>query len=256
MQATTPVAHPKERIHKILSRAGICSRREAETLVREGLVTINGKAAEIGEKADYFSDAIKVRGKLIQKPRERVYLALNKPPKVLCLMGKDEERRRLTIRDFLGRYETAKLLLVGKVEYTGDGLVLLTNDGEMAQKLIGSSAIYQKFEVKIKGLPSEETLEYIRRGGRVDEKLYLPKDVKISRRMQTKGYLEIAFVSSLSLTMAEIKKFLSYRGVNVEHIRRIQIGNQRISAFRMGTPKLLNRKAFEQILDDSSQHLS
>jgi 23S rRNA pseudouridine2605 synthase len=152
-----------ERLQKIIAAAGIASRRKAEQLIVSGLVTVNGKTVtELGSKADLERDHIKVNGKLLRGPQLHVYLLLNKPKGYVTTVT--DPQGRPTVVDLV-RGIGARVYPVGRLDYLSEGLLLLTNDGELAQKLThASSHVAKTYLVKISGKPSEEQIEKLRRG--------------------------------------------------------------------------------------------
>ncbi|HTU35654.1 MAG TPA: pseudouridine synthase [Candidatus Acidoferrum sp.] len=145
----------EERLQKIIARAGIASRRHAEQLIASGLVTVNGKTVtELGSKADAARDHIKVSGKLLRPAKEPVYIALNKPGGVVSTMEDPEGRRSL--RDLLHGI-SERVFPIGRLEYNASGLLLLTNDGELANQLMQAHGLRQTYHIKVKGrlMPSE-----------------------------------------------------------------------------------------------------
>src|SRR6266852_9106078 len=124
---------PEERLQKILSQAGVTSRRKAEELIVEGRVTVNGKTiTELGSKADLGVDHIKVDGRLLHAPRRMVYIALNKP--VNCVTTVSDPEGRATVMDLVHGLKE-RVFPVGRLDYHSEGLLLLTNDGEFANGL-------------------------------------------------------------------------------------------------------------------------
>lgn len=151
-----------ERLQKIIARAGIASRRHAEELITSGLVTVNGQTVtELGSKADASRDHIKVSGKLLRPPSERVYLLLHKPPEVVATMSDPEGRASL--RDLL-RGVPARVFPVGRLEYHSSGAVFLTNDGEIANRILRSHRLAQTYELKLKSLLTFAEIESLSRG--------------------------------------------------------------------------------------------
>lgn len=139
-----------ERLQKIIARAGIASRRRAEELITSGLVTVNGRVVtELGTKADPVRDHIKVSGKLLRPPREHVYLLLNKPPEVVSTLSDPEGRRSL--QDFLHGVPE-RVFPVGRLEYHASGLLLLTNDGDIANRILKSHELRQIYRLKLNSL--------------------------------------------------------------------------------------------------------
>jgi 23S rRNA pseudouridine2605 synthase len=154
---------PAERLQKIIAAAGLASRRKAEELISRGLVSVNGQiVTELGTKADPAHDHIKVSGKLIGPPQRPVYLLLHKP-KGYVTTASDPEGRA-TVLDLV-RGVGARVYPVGRLDYASEGLLLLTNDGELARALMhASSHVPKTYLVKVSGRPSAEQIEKLRRG--------------------------------------------------------------------------------------------
>jgi len=147
----------EKRIQKILSEMGIASRREAEEMILEGRITVNGRIAELGMKADPNRDHIKVDRKLLTKREPKVYLMFNKPRNIVTTL-KDPEGRP-TVKDFLKdiRY---RVYPVGRLDYDSEGLLLLTNDGDFANAIMHpSKKIPKTYQVKVKGIPEQKEIE-------------------------------------------------------------------------------------------------
>jgi 23S rRNA pseudouridine2605 synthase len=154
----------EERLQKILARAGIASRRKAEEMIEAGQVTVNGQVAGLGDKADPERDAIKVEGRRVQPAsHEHRYLLLNKPKGVMSTLSDPEGRK--TVLDFVPPTMRKALVPVGRLDFNTEGLLLLTDDGEFAQRIAhpryGSTKTY---EVKVKGTPAEAELDRLRNG--------------------------------------------------------------------------------------------
>jgi len=154
---------PAERLQKIIAAAGIASRRKAEELITGGLVSVNGQiVTELGSKADIEQDHIRVNGKLLKGPERPVYVLLNKPKGYVTTVTDPEGRP--TVLDLVRRIG-ARVYPVGRLDYLSEGLLLLTNDGELAQKLThASSHVPKTYLVKISGKASDEEIEKLRRG--------------------------------------------------------------------------------------------
>ncbi len=152
-----------ERLQKIIAAAGVASRRKAEELIAAGLVSVNGKVVtELGTKADPEADSIKVNGKLIGGRERPVYLLLNKPKGFVTTVTDPEGRP--TVLDLVRGLRT-RVYPVGRLDYASEGLLLLTNDGELAQKLThASSHVPKTYLVKISGKPTADEIEKLRGG--------------------------------------------------------------------------------------------
>ncbi|MCY3825602.1 MAG: pseudouridine synthase [Nitrospinae bacterium] len=147
------------RLQKIIAQAGLASRREAERLIAEGRVQVNGeRVLTLGAKADPLADSIKVDGKLITKKELPVYLVLNKPKHVLTTMRDEEGKDRPTVADLLPQ-GLRRVFPVGRLDFDVEGVLLLTNDGEMANRLAHPRyGIPRVYEAKVKGTPTDAAL--------------------------------------------------------------------------------------------------
>src|SRR5437763_15106247 len=154
---------PPERLQKIIAAAGIASRRAAEKLITGGAVSVNGQiVTELGTKADLERDHVRVNGKLLHGPERHIYLLMNKPKGYVTTVHDPEGRP--TVMDLLRGIRT-RVYPVGRLDYASEGLLLLTNDGELAQGLMkASSHVPKTYVVKVAGTPDESGLEKLRRG--------------------------------------------------------------------------------------------
>src|SRR5260221_6460395 len=171
----------EERLQKILSRAGVASRRKAETLIVEGRVTVNGAAiTELGSKADLDRDHIKVDGKLLRAPRRLLYIALNKP--LNCVTTVSDPQGRATVMELIHGLKE-RVFPVGRLDYHSEGLLLLTNAGEFANGLTSApSHIPKTYLVKINGLLTPEQEEQFRNGVPMEGRMTAPARLKMIRR--------------------------------------------------------------------------
>lgn len=152
-----------ERLQKILARAGVAARRKAEDLMREGRVTVNGRVAVLGEKADPAVDTIKVDDKRIQCATGHRYLLLNKPRGYLTAV--EDDKGRPTVLQLVPQHWRKALIPVGRLDYQTEGLLLLTDDGEFAQRISHPRyGCHKTYEVKVKGTPEEAQLDRLRKG--------------------------------------------------------------------------------------------
>lgn len=168
------------RLQKIIAQAGVASRREAERLIAQGRVSVNGQIiTELGSKADPATDAVKVDGKLISHREAPIYLVLNKPRNVLTTMRDEEGKDRPTISDLLPA-KRRRVFPVGRLDFDVEGVLILTNDGELANRLAHPRyGIPRIYEAKVKGTPGERAIRRLDRmargvadgsGGTPDEK--------------------------------------------------------------------------------------
>jgi pseudouridine synthase len=153
----------EERLQKILARAGVASRRKAEELIREGRVTVNGRPAAIGDKADLARDSVKLDERRIQAPATHRYLLLNKPRGVMSTVS--DPAGRTTVIDLVPPAMRRALAPVGRLDFQTEGLLLLTDDGDLAQHVAHPSfGCWKTYEVKVRGRPAADQIERLRAG--------------------------------------------------------------------------------------------
>ena len=216
-----------ERLQKILAKAGVASRRAAEELILGGRVQINGKVVmELGTKADPARDHVRVDGKLLQGPERTRYFVLNKPKGYVTTVSDPEGRP--TVMQFFSS-ERERLYPVGRLDYLSEGLLLVTNDGELANKLTkASSGVEKTYLVKVAGQPSEEGLDALRSGvviergrgigsGRVRT---APAQIRQVRQGDNPWY-EVIIIEGRN---RELRKMFEEIGHHVEKIRRVGYG--------------------------------
>lgn len=210
-----------ERLQKILSRAGLASRREAERWLQEGRVTVNGSVVtKLGSQADPAKDKIKVDGKLIRQPPALYYL-FHKPPGMITSMRDPQGRPSLgEWLEPLGR--RGRLFPVGRLDFNSSGLLLLTNDGELAQRLMHPRyGIKKCYRVKISGRPSEQELERARRGIRLEDGVTAPAKVRILQALKKNAWLEVEIAEGRYREVRRIFEGLRYF---VEKLIRVRLG--------------------------------
>jgi 23S rRNA pseudouridine2605 synthase len=214
-----------ERLQKIIAHAGFASRREAETMIREGRVTVNGKVVtELGSKADPLRDHIKVDGKLITRAETHRYILLNKPREVMTTV-EDPQGRRTVIDLVKGVRE--RIYPVGRLDYFSEGLILLTNDGDLAFKVAHPKhGSVKKYHVKVRGVPQERLIDKLQRGITIDNKRTLPCEIS---KMKTTGRGEEEGNSWYEVRLREgrtqqIRKMFQAVGHPVSKLRRVAIG--------------------------------
>lgn len=175
----------EERLQRFLARAGVASRRHCEELIRDGKVTVNGKLATLGDKVDPKHDTVKVEGKRIEPQATDVYLLLNKPDGYLTTHS--DPKGRPTVFDLIPARWHKGLVAVGRLDFHSEGLLLLTTDGELAQRVSHPRYGGKKtYAVKVRGVPKEEDLDRLRRGIFIDKRRTRPAKIK-RRRPPTGG---------------------------------------------------------------------
>jgi 23S rRNA pseudouridine2605 synthase len=213
-----------ERLQKIIAAAGIASRRKAEELISSGRVAVNGRTVtELGTKADPEQDHIRVDGKLLHGPERQVYLLLNKPKGYVTTVSDPEGRP--TIMSLL-RGIKARVYPVGRLDFASEGLLLLTNDGTLAQLLMkAASHVPKTYLIKVSGQPSEEAVARLRSGVSIetDEGRRVktaPAKIRIIREAANPWY-EITLIEGRN---RQIRRMFQQVGHHVEKIKRVRYG--------------------------------
>jgi len=215
---------PLERLQKIIAAAGIASRRKAEELITGGLVQVNGKiVTELGTKADAETDHVRVNGKLLQGAQRHLYILLNKPKGYVTTMSDPEKRP--TVMDLM-RGVKGRVYPVGRLDYASEGLLLMTNDGELAHQLMkAASHVPKTYVVKVAGTPKEEALAKLRAGISIatdDGKRVKtgPASVRVVKEAANPWY-EITLIEGRN---RQIRRMFEAVGHHVEKIKRVKYG--------------------------------
>ncbi len=232
----------EQRLQKILSEMGITSRRKAEDLIFEGRVTVNGRIATIGMKADPARDHIKVDGKLRIKPEPRVYLMFNKPRDVVTSLHDPEGRP--TVKDFLKGVKY-RVFPVGRLDYDSEGLLLLTNNGDFAHAVLHpSKKISKTYFVKVKGVIENEKIEKLRAGIKLANGITAPAKAKRIRKTENNSWLEITIHEGKK---RQIRRMLEKLGHPVLKLKRIRIDGLEMGKLESGAYRYLTFEELNKI---------
>jgi 23S rRNA pseudouridine2605 synthase len=232
----------EQRLQKIIAEMGIASRRKAEELIMEGRVTVNGKAAVIGMKADPATDHIKVNGKLLVNPENKVYFIFNKPRGVVTSLSDPEGRP--TVNDFL-RGIKQRVFPVGRLDYDSEGMLILTNDGEFAHAVLHPSRkIPKTYLVKIKGVLEEEEMNKLRNGIRLDRTVTAPAKVKRLRKAEQNSWIEMTISEGKK---RQIRRMLERVGHQVIRLMRIRIGGLEMGPLKPGAYRRITPEEIDKI---------
>ncbi len=209
----------EERLQKILSQAGVASRRHSEMLMAEGRVTVNGSVVtELGSKADLTRDHIKVDGRLIRPPRSMVYIALHKPDSSVTTVS--DPQGRDTVMDLLHGVKE-RVYPVGRLDYHSEGLLLFTNDGELANAIMSAATHLPKtYLVKVNGTLKPEHEKRFREGVPLSGRRTLPAGLKMIREAENPWY-EVKLVEGRN---NQIRMMFKHFGLLVEKLKRVRIG--------------------------------
>ena len=219
MKRSEPVQPPGERLQKIIASAGLASRREAEAWIREGRVSLNGRVVrELGTRADPSRDTIRLDGRRLGRPERRIALLLNKPRGFLSTCS-DPEKRPTVMSLIAGVRE--RVYPVGRLDFFSEGLLILTNDGELAMAVTHPRNQCRKvYRVKVRGIPSDEVLRRVTRGVVLEGRKTLP--ARVSRvRSESNAWLEVTLTEGRK---NQIRKVFEKIGYPVLKLKRISIG--------------------------------
>jgi len=215
----TPAPGP-ERLQKILSRAGMSSRRQAEEMILAGRVTVNGQVVtELGTRANPDRDRVAVDGRPIRRQGPPVYFLLNKPTGVMTTLS--DPGGRPTVRDLM-RGVKARVYPVGRLDFHSSGLLLMTNDGDLALRLAHPRyEIRKTYRTKVKGDAGAAALQRLREGVRLPEGRTAPATVRVVESGEQKSWLEITIAEGKK---RQIRRMCQAVGLLVEKLERTRLG--------------------------------
>ncbi len=227
---------PAERLQKLMAQAGIASRRHAEALIAEGRVTINGKAAKVGDKADLATDDVRVDGSRLHVEERRVYLMINKPMGVVTAVSAQEQETRRTVRDLVPI--KGYLYPVGRLDVDSEGLILLTNDGDLAQKLSHPRYEHPKvYEVGLTGNVPDEALDIWRRGIVLEDGPTKPVDIRVTGRDKEMTWIKVTMREGRK---RQIRRIAGTLGYPVRKLVRVQFDTLTLGGLKPGDWRYLN----------------
>ncbi len=233
------------RLQKVLAAAGVASRRACEVLIGEGRVEVNGKVVrEQGLRIDPDHDVVRVDGSRIPPPRRHVYLVLNKPRGVVSTLDDPEGRR--TLSDYLtGRKE--RLFHVGRLDTETEGLIIITNDGELGHRLAHPSyEVPKTYLAEVAGVVNQATLKRLRGGITLDDGPVRPDAVKLVSTTGDKSLVRLTLHEGRNRI---VRRTMEAVGHPVRRLSRIGIGPVRLGTLAVGTTRDLTRDELGGLLD-------
>jgi len=232
----------EERLQKLISQAGIASRRASEEMIRQGRVTVNGKVAQVGDKADLEHDIVKVDGEPL-KEQHFVYFLLYKPLNVVSTTQRQRQERRQIVRDLIP-FE-GHLFLVGRLDADSEGLVLLTNDGDLADRLTHPRYGHTKtYRVLITGSPSPKTLEAWRHGVVLEGERTAPAQVRVLSEEPGETWLQIVMREGRK---RQIRETANLFGHAVKRLIRVKLDFLEIGNLKPGQWRALSAAEVRQL---------
>ena len=161
----------RERLQKVLAAAGVASRRKSERMIIEGKVAVNGEVVtQLGTQVDARKDSIRVEGRKIRKPgkKKHVYILLYKPREIVSTTSDDKGRK--TVLDLVPSFENRRLLLAGRLDYHSEGLIVLTDDGDLVYGLTSPQhRVTKTYQVKVRGVPDQRSIKLLREGVHLED---------------------------------------------------------------------------------------
>lgn len=244
------------RLQKLIASTGLSSRRKAETLIATGRVTVNGKVVtELGTKVDPDRDHVKVDGKHLTAAQPFVYLMLNKPKNVMSTL--DDPGGRTTVKEFL-RGVSVRVFPVGRLDFDSEGLMLMTNNGDLAQALLHPRYHVPKtYLIKVKGILTDEEIARLERGIRLDNGITGPAFVKKVKKAEQNSWLELTIREGRKHQVKRMLEAVEHPVIKLVRIRMgpLSLGELPAGEFRFLSDREANalREVVEERLEAVEQ---
>ncbi len=232
------------RLQKVLAQAGVASRRAAEEMIADGRVEVNGRVVvEMGTRVDPQRDTIRVDGSRIPAPRRHLYLVLNKPRGVVSTMSDPEGRRALD--EYVPAHQ--RLYHVGRLDTDTEGLLLMTNDGDLANKLMHPSREVPKtYIAEVEGLLDNHTLKRLTKGLNLSDGWVKPDKVKLMTRGESRSMVRVTLHEGRNRI---VRRMFDAVGHPVRRLSRIAVGPVRLGRLQVGQTRELTREELGALLD-------
>lgn len=237
------------RLQKMLADCGVASRRKAEEMIQAGLVTVNGETAHIGDKVDPRRDRVAVKGRPVQPRIKNVYIMLHKPRGYITTMS-DEMGRRCVAE--LVKEIPERIYPVGRLDRDSEGLLLMTNDGAFANKMVHPSMHVPKvYRVTIRPSITEDQLTQMSVGMEIDGEKTLPASVRVLEQQQGRVVLEIVLQQGRN---RQIRKMCEQLGLEVARLKRIAMGPVKLGMLQPGQYRELTKEEIKGLLASARAH--
>ncbi len=232
----------KIRLQKHLSECGVASRRKAEELISAGKVRINGRVASLGDKVDPKRDKVSLNGKNVVAVNTKVYIMLNKPRGFVTTMS--DELGRKTVADLV-KDAGAKVFPVGRLDRNSEGLLIMTNDGELANILTHpSSHVNKTYRVTVSGEVNDEQIAKMQNGIMLDGKKTAPCDIFVIERKEDRTVLSFTIHEGIN---REIRRMCEAVGLDVLRLKRTEIAGVKLGMLKQGDWRNLNEKELNRL---------
>ena len=231
------------RINKYLAESGVCSRRAADNLIAEGVVKKNGKVCSVGEDVDIVNDKITVSGKPVSIVKNFEYYVMNKPKAYVCTVKDDKDRK--TVMDLLPKNIT-RVYPVGRLDYDSEGLLIFTNDGDLAYKLTHpKNEIPKTYLVKTEKPVSDKDVAALRAGVTVDGVRTKKCNVTLIETNKTGSKLHVTITEGRN---RQVRKMFEAVGNSVDFLKRIKIGDLKLTGLNRGETRKLTPAEINYLL--------
>lgn len=231
------------RLQKMLADCGVASRRKAEEMIRDGLVTVNGEIAQIGDKVDPRRDRVEVKGRSVRAREENVYIMLHKPRGFITTMSDEMGRKCVAelVRDIPGR-----IYPVGRLDRDSEGLLLMTNDGNFANMMMHPSMHVPKvYRVTVRPGITEEQLTQMSVGMEIDGEKTMPANVRVLEQQQGRVVLEIVLQEGRN---RQIRKMCEQLQLEVARLKRVAMGPVKLGMLQPGQYRELTREEVKGLM--------
>ena len=232
----------KIRLQKHLSACGVASRRKAEELIESGKVRVNGRVACLGDKVDPKRDKVTVRGKTVIAVTQKVYIMLHKPRGYVTTMSDEFDRKNVSdlVKDV-----GVKVFPVGRLDRDSEGLLIMTNDGELANQITHpSSHVNKTYRVTVGGAVEDEQIEKLSSGIVIDGKKTQPCDVFVIERRKDRTVLSFIIQEGRN---RQIRKMCDAVGLQVLRLKRVEIAGVKLGGLKVGAWRKLNEREMTRL---------
>ena len=227
---------PEERLQKVMAAAGVASRRASEELIADGRVLVNGEVAILGSRCDPTRDVVTVDGERINVDPDRVYVMLNKPQGVVTTV--DDPQGRPTVMDLINLSQ--RLYPVGRLDQDTEGLLLLTNDGELTHALTHPAyGVERTYVALVPGPVRKNVLAQLRAGVELDDGIARPTRARVLGTERSKALLEVVMTEGRK---REVRRMLGALGLHVERLARVAYGGVELGDLRQGKWRFLTQR--------------
>ncbi len=231
----------KVRINKYIASTGVAARRKADEMIEEGRVMLNGRVAKMGDMIDPEKDILTIDGEIVGEKEEKVYYILNKPAKVICASSSEDDRK--CVVDLID--DKRRIFSIGRLDYDTEGMLILTNDGELYNRVIHPSAeVFKSYFVKVKGRIEKKSIQDLRYGVNLEDGMTLPARVELISSGEKQSEVFIAIREGRN---RQVRRMFEKVGNEVINLKRTAIGDFMIGELASGEYRELTKEELEYL---------